>query len=406
MDKETTSRQIIFDIVFGILVPIICLIFDPIVFRGHISTYLVSINLFAYSSVGLGIFTLSIWLLFKTESTIINSLIAGALLTGALLAFVLGIAILPYSLLGLYLIIGIFGFTPFLTAFVFLRNGIKAIRKIQPIKNKFFFLGSMFIGIVLVFGLPLEIQSRGSKLVSQSIETIANGKQEEVKLATKNLKIAFWCSNSCYDEIVWSYYKEENETKRQLISSSYRELTGENIKQKLYRFLALGNMPSVPNVADEHNEYYNQGLSFYETGDYDPAVSILSTAIYLDPEDSSAYLLRGLAYRYLYEYEKSLQDTEKVLELDPGNADAHHLRAINFFNSDRYEEAIAECTIALELDEYDKSPLLLRAFVYQNTGEMELALNDLEHYLVFIPDAPDRARIEGQIESIKTKNEK
>jgi regulator of sirC expression with transglutaminase-like and TPR domain len=67
---------------------------------------------------------------------------------------------------------------------------------------------------------------------------------------------------------------------------------------------------------------------------------------------------------------------------------------------------VHQCTIALELDEYDKSPLFLRAFIYQNTGELELALNDLEQYLVFIPDAPDRARIEGQIESIKTKIEK
>lgn len=406
MDKETTSRQIIFDIAFGILVPIICLIFDPIVFRGHVSNYLVSNNLFAYSAIGLGIITLSIWLLFNTESTIINSLIAGVLLSGALLAFVLGIVILPYSLVGLYLIIGIFGFTPFFTAYVFLRNGLKAIRKIQPIKSKFSVTGLMFVGIVFVIGLPLEIQLRGSELVAHSFEVIANGKREEVKLATKNLKLAFWCSNSCYDEIVWSYYEADNETNRRLISGAYRDLTGEDIKQKLYHLLALSDIPSLPHIADEHNEYYNQALEFYETGDYDQAVSILSTAISLGPEDSSAYLLRALAYRSLYEYEKSLQDTEKVLELDPGSADAHHLRALDFFNSDRYEQAIAECTTALELDEYNKSPLTLRAFVYQHTGEFELALNDLEQYLTFVPNTPDRARIEGQIEMLKTKIEK
>src|SRR5690349_9094933 len=93
---------------------------------------------------------------------------------------------------------------------------------------------------------------------------------------------------------------------------------------------------------DEFTKRYEEGVRFYEAGEFEKAIASLSTAINLNPENTSAYLLRGKAYRSLYEYEQSLQDTEEVLERDPSNADAHVLRGLVFFNTDRYEEAIIE----------------------------------------------------------------
>jgi len=74
-----------------------------------------------------------------------------------------------------------------------------------------------------------------------------------------------------------------------------------------------------------------------------------------------------------------------------------------FFNTYRYEEAITEYSTALELSEENKLPLYYRALAYSSLGEYEPAIKDLEQYLVLVPNDPNRARIEAEIESLKSK---
>jgi len=159
-----------------------------------------------------------------------------------------------------------------------------------------------------------------------------------------------------------------------------------------------------PTSSDEYTKHYEEGLKYYETGEFDKAILSLSTAIDLEPENTAAYLLRGKSYRSIYEYEKAFQDTDKVLELDPNHYDAHVLRGLLLFDSKRYEDAIREYTTALELSKESKEALYLRAFAYSDSGEYELAIDDFQQYLIFVPNTPNRARIEGMIESLKTKS--
>jgi hypothetical protein len=247
--EEITPLQNWFDVAFGVIVPILWLVFDPIVFRDSSlgvggKGYLSHIRLFAYISIGFGIITLSIWLLSRNRrANILVGFISGILLASSLLAMALGVYILPVSLLGLFLglwgllfaTIGILGFIPFLTAFVFLRNGIRAVRITQPYKNKILLSVAMLIGIIFVVGVPFCVQWKASKFVSQSIYTIIHGDKEEVDLAVNNLQTVFWCSNLCYDEIVWAYAEEENEDKLRLMSNAYLRVTGNEIEERLRR---------------------------------------------------------------------------------------------------------------------------------------------------------------------------
>lgn len=102
--EETTPGRNQFDVFFGIIAPILCLIFDPGVFRGGFiggSGYMSDIKLFAYLSIGLGITVLTIWLSLKLTSRILISAISGIFFAEALLALTIGIVLLPMSLLGL-----------------------------------------------------------------------------------------------------------------------------------------------------------------------------------------------------------------------------------------------------------------------------------------------------------------
>src|SRR5262245_23791254 len=131
---KATSHQSAFDILFGIVAPILCFVFDPIVFKNSFNLLpfeegLSRFALFVYLFSALAIITLALWLILAGRSSSLNAIIAGVLLAGAACSLVIGILILPLSLLGLFfMFIGIFGFIPFFTAFVYLRNGVRAVR--------------------------------------------------------------------------------------------------------------------------------------------------------------------------------------------------------------------------------------------------------------------------------------
>jgi hypothetical protein len=61
----------------------------------------------------------------------------------------------------------------------------------------------------------------------------------QTSIAANNLQTVFWCSSLCYDEIVWAYAEEENVDKRQLMSSAYLKVTGNEIEERLQRLRDL-----------------------------------------------------------------------------------------------------------------------------------------------------------------------
>jgi len=122
--SEVTRGQVAFDVVLGIIVPVQCLILDPVVFRFHDGLMsgpgiLQPFRIFAYTSIGLGMLALSLWLLLGDRIQWASAFLAGVFLYGALFACLLGILLLPMSFIGLLVGIGVLGFTPFLSSLVF-----------------------------------------------------------------------------------------------------------------------------------------------------------------------------------------------------------------------------------------------------------------------------------------------
>src|SRR5512140_2734051 len=65
-DSKVTRGQVAFDVTLGIIVPILCLIFDPVVFQNQLrygQSILNPIRVLGYTSIALGIVALSLWLL-------------------------------------------------------------------------------------------------------------------------------------------------------------------------------------------------------------------------------------------------------------------------------------------------------------------------------------------------------
>jgi hypothetical protein len=72
------------------------------------------------------------WLLFGEKLKGSNAFFAGLFAVSAGFSLLVGIMIAPYSLLGLIILIGILGFTPLFTSFVYFRNAVRTFRFAEP----------------------------------------------------------------------------------------------------------------------------------------------------------------------------------------------------------------------------------------------------------------------------------
>ena len=128
-----TRRQRVFDVIFGLVMPVVCMIFDPIVFKGSglflDEGMLSELRWFAYTGLAVELIALGIWLQYGEQLGRWRDAVGGIMLGGAVVAALIGVTIFPLSLIGLFLLVGTLGFTPFLTSLVLARNAARALAR-------------------------------------------------------------------------------------------------------------------------------------------------------------------------------------------------------------------------------------------------------------------------------------
>lgn len=169
---EVTKGQIIFDSIFGVIAPILCLILDPMVFRNPeaMRGELVEYTVFAYLGMAIALPTLILQLSLGKRLQKWGGVMAGILLAGALVAFLIGVRLFPLALVGMLFGVGsrqfimallaLFGLVPFLTSFVFIRNGRRALRQAHQEVSDIVLALSFFLGVLIALGIPGIFQIR------------------------------------------------------------------------------------------------------------------------------------------------------------------------------------------------------------------------------------------------------
>ena len=234
-----TTPQLAYDVIFGIVMPILCFIFDPAVFTndafGLAIVPLAQYKWFVYLFSALSIISLAAWLLAyraaKSAGGIVAGFIAGILLAGAACSFVIGCAILPLTLFGLMFLIGVLGLTPFLTALVYLRNGIRALKLAEPNARQPKLVGSLLLGVLIVIAVPYVAHVSLNRMVAQAVSDLNQADPQVVDAAVRRLKWVGWSGDM--DHLVWAYSKEQDQTRKQNLARAYREITGNNIDHRL-----------------------------------------------------------------------------------------------------------------------------------------------------------------------------
>jgi hypothetical protein len=225
-------RSTAFSIAFGIIAPIVCFALKPVLLPGDVFELpgLRFINIFwifGYGVIGLGIASLAIWLWRGPRLGAWCGIVAGDLLACALFAAGLGIVLLPFSVIGLFAIIGVLGFVPFLTAATFGGNAIRAFRHARRLMGEPKAWATMVLGAWLVVGVPGALQSWASLTVRQAMRDVARGE------ASGMARLRSWYRFAHRDRLVWAYAAERDPVSKERLAGTYRELTGEDAEHRL-----------------------------------------------------------------------------------------------------------------------------------------------------------------------------
>lgn len=237
-----TQAQVRFDVIFGLVLPVLCFVFDPLVFRssggeifGRDGIYQ-SVRLFAYSASALEMATLACWLFVIRRHPVWSRPAGGVMAAGALFAFALGLAILPFSVIGLLFAgVGGLGFIPFVTALVYLRNARRALRlnrACAPVRGGA--TAAFAFGLAFALAAPAVAQ-RGAKLIVRraSGEVYAGGVLSPGRRGV--VRALTFLTGETFDGLVKDYDLESDADSKSRLAEAYWEVTGRDITDQRRR---------------------------------------------------------------------------------------------------------------------------------------------------------------------------
>lgn len=225
-----TSRQFVFDVVTGICLPLVCLYFDPIVFRSLRGEALLGrYTTVALVAILLGLISLTVWLSLRWPPALLAGLLAG----GAIFAGLLGLVLLPFSLIGLPALIGILGFAPFLTGFVFLRNAVRAWLLAGSTSRSLWRPMLMAVGLLAACCGPWTAHRYVNREMDRAIALARSHDSGQALAGANSLR---WLRGLVsLDAILNAWDEEPDPFVRDRLAGLYKELTGEAIEFQLDR---------------------------------------------------------------------------------------------------------------------------------------------------------------------------
>ncbi|NOT47908.1 MAG: hypothetical protein HOP17_09210 [Acidobacteria bacterium] len=233
---ESTRAQKKFDWTFGVVLPVICFAFDPVVFKGSslgAATY-GAYKPFAYLLSFTSIMAMMAWLIWGDRLKSISSLMGGLFILGSVVSFAVGLVMLPLSLVGLIVLIGALGFTPLLTGIVYLRNGVRAVRSAKALLPGRTLVYATTLAALFSFTIPFVINVE----INRSIQNIKFGDENVAAAEARKLRLLSplvnfdVLANECFVESDG----EPRALKMQIIAALYADMTGHRVEERRWQF--------------------------------------------------------------------------------------------------------------------------------------------------------------------------
>jgi hypothetical protein len=228
--KESTEPQRRFDWLFGVVLPVVCFAFDPVVFKTVFRepALLGAFKPFAYVLSFVSVMAMAAWLIWGAKLKWLSAFLVGLFAVGGLISLAVGIVLSPFSLIGLIFLIGILGFTPLFTSIVFLRNAVRAFHAAKPFFEKGVLINSFMLSAVLSFALPTVLNMQ----IEKALGEMRDGDARAVRARARNLKyVAPLVDFERLDRESSSENNVNDEEKRAAMLKAYRDLTGKSMER-------------------------------------------------------------------------------------------------------------------------------------------------------------------------------
>ncbi len=148
---------------------------------------------------------------------------------------------------------------------------------------------------------------------------------------------------------------------------------------------AVGLSLFLPRNLNYARQLYQQGILHHEKAEYNQAIKLLSQAIRINPEYSSAYNSRGDAYYRLGNYEKSQQDSSAAIRNNPNDANAYYDRAFSLYLIGEFNGAIIDYNQAIKLNPEYANAYYGRGLTRHEIKEKRKAITDFNQAISLNP---------------------
>jgi hypothetical protein len=155
---QRPAKRLIVDLAGGIVFPCLCVYYDPGFFRGVRNLGGLPHASLAVAAMGMQMVALLLWLAVGRRAGVAAALFSGVFMGGTALAMLIGLALLPASVIGIFLWAGYggLGLTPFLTAVVFGRNSARAWRVAVP-RGDLLPMLLLWLGLAVAVAVPVAL---------------------------------------------------------------------------------------------------------------------------------------------------------------------------------------------------------------------------------------------------------
>jgi hypothetical protein len=234
--RSSKMSKLFLDIMFVVVLPALCFVVDPILFSGAIDgkpAFSEPLQFATYSAVIiLVIIFFASFLNMRLRS--LRLIIMGSLLAGASLAFAIGLFLLPLTLIGLFLVIGVFGLIPFFTGLRFWKR-YKAFKPRERMQLDDLMI--VIIGFLIPFLPCYFVYKHGSSVHSQIMSELTGSDQFQLRASMMKINQTIFCTTFCAYEVIENFGNgkinlPENEFAALLLKSSgikYREFINSQI---------------------------------------------------------------------------------------------------------------------------------------------------------------------------------
>ncbi len=242
-----------------------------------------------------------------------------------------------------------------------------------------------------LFNYGLSLEQIANKYINLGQEEKGKDFLEEATLQFENILDIDQQYPLAYYKLGYHYKYYKKYQKAKLMWEKYISLDTDQVRMQEIR-------EQIDIISDEVD--YEEGLNYLYKGQYEKAISKLSSLASKHKKSWNLHYMVGLAYKGLGEFEEAAEYLCEAVNLGGDDVDLYNELGICLFTIGNIDEAIGIFSRGIEQHSNDYKLLFNRGLSYMQLGNMEEAKKDIYAAYELNPKDPSVEHMVMQLESI------